>query len=36
MEDKEIDKIYEMIDSSDYDNAKVLITEILEKDASRH
>ena len=34
MEDKEIDKIYEMIDSSDYDNAKVLITEILEKDAS--
>lgn len=34
MEDKEIDKIYEMIDSSDYGNAKVLITEILEKDAS--
>ena len=34
MEDKEIDKIYELIDSSEYEKAKILIIEILEQTSS--
>lgn len=34
MEDKDIDKIYELIDSSEYEQAKILILELLEKDSS--
>ena len=32
MEDKEIDKIYELIDSEKHEEAKTLIVEILDKD----
>ena len=32
MEDKEIDKLYELIDSGEYDKAKSALTEIIKND----